>query len=677
MKKAFIADFGAGNTSLYSVVIGADIPQETALNDPNGEPSGYGLGARGDFRLGLGLYGLDFEDLAALEEFRINIKAIPNDQNSAEMTAYFRAWLEKVQRERPEEFEGLEEHYWLIGCPTGSEWKKQETRDRYRRIFEDAGFRNVFIIPESNAAMAFYQKTAGAMNEVDPETGIVLLDQGAYSLDATHFSGGELSSVGSYLGAGLVEMLILHTILYVPEEKYRQDRREHNLPETLQFARSLYEDQGEKGRRFRSYMLLKARMLKEDYFGKLRSGTLNSARDLKLEVMLKQDEEPMILYTNIRMMQDVLYKLPIRSILGKDYETMLHAEVRRELEGRGDNPSWMQAFENFLCRLDAQYGVFSNAARNGGRARKPKILITGGGSMMSCVSQAIIEHYPNASIYSDPDPIKVIARGMAFWAPDKIRADAFEKAFHEELFREERDEDGDMVYLITTMCNAERGECLQSIVNQIIDEEIEAVFAAINDWKEYRCDSSAIPDRIEAHVKNWCKGKGIQEAKKTIDSHVEFLKKQVNDRFRPLLHTYGMGSEQLLTEDNEVFLCESKEFISTIFELISAHIAEHYQQTGKLWDSFPNPRKGILSNKRASFADEVAQAIAQYLDKETDGTLEICNQLFVRKEFEAMGDNLTFGQRFVIEAVYDIQNMAQERRKKLLGKLVLEEYLED
>ena len=27
--------------------------------------------------------------------------------------------------------------------------------------------------------------------------------------------------------------------------------------------------------------------------------------------------------------------------------------------------------------------------------------------------------------------------------------------------------------------------------------------------------------------------------------------------------------------------------------------------------------------------------------------------------------------------VYDIQNMAQERRKKLLGKLVLEEYLED
>ena len=679
MIKAYIADFGAGNTSLYSVVIGAEIPSESALNDPNGEPSGYAVDARGNYRLGTGLYGLNFGDLSALTKFRINIKAIPNEQNEAEMITYFSAWLKKIKTEHPEEFKGVDEQYWLIGCPTGEEWKEKSARMRYKQIFEKAGFENVMIIPESNAALAFYQKTANAMEETDPETGILLIDQGAYSLDATHFGSGKITSQGSYLGAGIVEKLMLHVILNVPEENYRKNRREHNLPETVAFSRRLYAEESERGNRFRTYLLLKARMLKEDYFIKLRNGTLSNTRDLTIDVQMdmEAEEEPLILFTNRQMMQDILYNIPIRNILGVDYESMLHPEVRKELEENGGNPSWMQAFENFLLRVDQEYEVFARASKGMGGKGKPKILVTGGGSMMGCVGQALRDHYPKAEVHSDPDPIKVIAKGMAFWAPDKIRAEGFANEFEKLLKTEERDEDGDMVPFIITMFGKTRQDCLQEIVNIVIAEEVNAVFSAVNGWMEYEYNSDRIPYEIETRVKKWAKGAGIEKAKGIITKDVNELKKEINARFAHLLRKYGMDSDVLLPESDKVFLSMSQAILEMIFEAISEIISDHYKQTGSLWDQFPNPRKGFFSDKRAEFARENFEYLKGYVDKETDGTLEIFKKLCFVNEYDWGEDKYTFAQMFVLEGYYDMCTLAEERKTKLLGKLVLEEYLDE
>lgn len=680
MTKAYIADFGAGNTSLYSVVINAEIPSASALNNPNGEPSGYAVDVRENYRIGTGIYGLDYSDLSALTQFRINIKAIPNDQNEAEMIEYFGAWLQKIKTEHPAEFSGVDEQYWLIGCPTGKEWKEEATRMRYQQIFEKAGFENVRIIPESNAALAFYQKTANAMDGIDPEIGTLLIDQGAYSLDATHFGNGEITSLGSYLGAGIVEKLMLHVILNVPEEKYRKNHKPHNLPETLASARRLYAENGERGNRFRTYLLLKARMLKEDYFVKLRNGTLGNTRDLTITVDLDEKDDPLILFTNRQMMEDILYHKPIREILGEDdYASMLHPEVREELEGNDGNPSWMQAFENFLLRVDQQYGAFAKAAKVKGE-KKPKILVTGGGSMMGCVGQALRNHYPEAVVYVDPNPIEVIAKGMAFWAPDKIRAEKFANEFEALLKTEERDEDGDMRPFILTMFGKTLHDCLQEIVDMVIEEETKAVFSAVEGWSKYKYDGDRIPFAIETHVTNWAQGEGIENAKAVITREVNKLKTKINERFAHLLNKYekyGMGSDVLLSEDDKVFLSESQTLLEGIFEVIAEIISEHYKKTSAMWAQFPNPKKGLFLLERKILARGSFNALKDFLDKATDSTLEVFKSLCFVHEYEYGEDQYTFAELFVREGYYDMLTLAEKRKKKLLGKLVLEEYLEN
>ena len=76
-KRAFAADFGAGNTCIYFIDPYATVRACTALTDPHGEPSGYAIHENGDVPLGRGLYGLHYSDLAHIKEFHINLKCVP------------------------------------------------------------------------------------------------------------------------------------------------------------------------------------------------------------------------------------------------------------------------------------------------------------------------------------------------------------------------------------------------------------------------------------------------------------------------------------------------------------------------------------------------------------------------------------------------------------------------
>lgn len=81
--------------------------------------------------------------------------------------------------------------------------------DEYRSIFQEAGYPNPIIVPESNAAMVHAQKSYGAMARVNPEIGALCMDFGAYSNDATYILPGKVSSCGGYTGAALIEQMLL------------------------------------------------------------------------------------------------------------------------------------------------------------------------------------------------------------------------------------------------------------------------------------------------------------------------------------------------------------------------------------------------------------------------------------------------------------------------------------
>lgn len=678
MRKAYIADFGAGNTCLYSVVLDTGIADPVPLTDIDGEPSGYAVDKRGNILLGRGLYKLGWDDLSRIDKFHINIKAIPNETNAAEMTEYFRMWFQKVKREHPEEFEDVDEQYWLIGCPTGDEWKSKETREKYKIIFEKAGFENILVIPESNAALAFYQKTQGALEGVDENAGLILLDQGAYSLDATYFGNGEIRSVGSYLGAGLVEQLMIHTILYDLESEYRQGKWEHNSEEVLEYARRLYEKEGEQGGKFRTFLLLGARELKEDYFKRLRNGSLKSTSDLTTEIHLSDEVRPLRLFTNRKMMEDILNRRSVRSILRSRYDA-LHEEVKKELEKDGQECTWTQAFENFLEKVDKMFPDFAASSKsNTDIFKKPVILLTGGGCMMDCVSEKVKMHYPTARVHIDPEAIFAIGKGMAYWAPDKIRAEDLSKAFSDFLEKKEIDEDGQEDLYLCNLFFYTMRSVASNITQNIMAEEADALAEGLKDWKNYQCQSQDIPKRIKSHMNAWQTSTGVNNANKIVEEAIRSLKQNINDQFKPIFKRVGISDEELLACDNNVFLSISKRLLEILFQAIVDHIIKFYKNALN-WEVFPNGSKGLFSDKRNDFLVGRSEELKKFLEDQLEQTRRMCWHLFFKFEYEfgeKIGKDTIYGV-YVLEALGNIYNEIEERKKQLVGKLVIEEYFED
>lgn len=667
-RKAYIADFGAGNTCLYCAKPDTSIREAAPLNTPGGEPSGYAEDRKNKILLGAGLYGSQYRHLEQIDRFRINLKAKPTEDTMDELVFYFKSWLEKMKEDYPEEFEDVDIPYWFIGCPTGGEWKKKETQELYKSIFERAGFENVYIVPESNAALAFYQQTNKILDEYGEGTKLLLFDQGAYSLDAMYFGQGQVTSYGGYLGAALIERMLIHEILYTDEEAIRMKKRMINWPETVEKARELYEQQGVNGK-FYTYLLLQARKLKEDYFSALNSGslvdTVDSFRTLDFDV----DGEQLVLFTNTKMMHKILEEVPVRQILGSEFTT-LAPEIQEEI----GNKTWMQSFRDFLYRVDQEYPDL-------GDGKNTIIMVTGGGSLMSCVPEAIKAHYKNASVYCDKEAISAIGKGMAYWAPDKIKAIDFEEAFHAFIDREEIDEDGDSVNHINQKLTEAFFNCLKKLVHDITEAETNAVVYGIAQWLDYKCSGNDIPKKIEWYLNDWCKNTGIPSFVSEMNNQIGELKEELNSEFKNQMETFeNIDRYELLKKDDEIFLSDCKGLLPIAFEVIIKAIVDHYNGRHDLWNSFPNDKKGLFSDSRRKFYNEIVETLGQWVDKETDATVDLCKDIFIEYEYEFYSDNdikLTFLEQFQVEARIDLINLMEKHVKEILGKLVLEEYIEE
>ena len=664
MRRAYAADFGAGNTCLYTTKPNVSLREATPLNTPGGEPSGYALDNRGGVSLGLGLYSLTFSKLEQIERFHINLKAQPTEENREELIYYFRSWLEKMERDYPEQFRGVDQKYWFIGCPTGVEWKKKETQDFYKGIFEEAGFENAYIVPESNAALAFYQKTDHILDDYSADTKLVLIDQGAYSLDVTRYSGGEITSYGGYLGASLVERMLIHVILYSDEESIRLRKRMINLPATVEEARALYEQEGANGK-FYTYLLLQARKLKEEYFSAIKSNTLVKTADVTRTLDFAVDDDPLNLFVNPKMMEMILEKMSVRQVLGAEFDT-LAPEVRREI---GDK-TWMETFCTFLDRVDQ---AFPDLRENDHTI----IMMTGGGSLMDCVVDAVRTHYRQASVHCDPEAIAAIGKGLAYWAPDKILAMDFENAFWSFINKKQQNEDGDSTNIVFQKLSTVFAECTAQLTKDIIEEENNAVMYGIGQWRVYNCDRDSIPHKIEQHMRDWVQNTGMPSFVSNIDRHISNLKTELNVEFNQETAVFQIDQFELLKEEDPVFLSNSKMMLPRMFDVIVDCIAGYYNKN-KNWSEFPNDKKKLFSDIRDDFYNTIINRLHTWLDNEKGGTIEWCRSAFGEMEFEIGNDfKCTLWAYFCMEGCTDMLNLMKKHVKEILGKLVLEEYLED
>ena len=355
----------------------------------------------------------------------------------------------------------------------------------------------------------------------------------------------------------------------------------------------------------------------------------------------------------------------MREVLGDEF-TALPSEVQEYV----GNLTWMGTLKKFLSELRAEYEI----SQDGSDAI---IMLTGGGSLMQCVADEVKAQFPNAAIYYDPQAISAIGQGIAFWAPDKIKAIEFKDAFDNNFIHR----DGENVVLPKLL--EAFGECAVEISRDVIDEERDAVIHAINIWRNYDCNGTAIPSKIEAHFKNWCENTGIPKFNQKIDEHIAALKNTLNADFKKYvlepsnMLTGDPNKDTLLLSTDRVFLSDSRGLFKVIFEILTKHIVEYYKKN-ELWDHFPNKSKGwLFSDPRGDFYEQNVNFLNDWLNDQSQATGKLCYNLFVEQELPIGNRNMTMCSYFVIEGWSDMENLMDKRTKEILGRLVLEEMLDD
>ena len=251
-----------------------------------------------------------------------------------------------------------------IGCPVG--WDKN-ARERYRSIFEAAGYPPVRIISESRAALVSACQSRHLQVGYDILSHPVLVvDIGSSTTDFAYIMGGrevELQTGGeSFLGGGQMDELLLDAALEASD-------REKEL-------RGVFE----KSEPWRTYCEFAARRLKEKYFSDeaywQEHGCMETIRvfyDRPLSLTLRMNRE---------MADRILYR-PCRQLSGR---------------------SFAQVFRESLKEV-----------RDGIDGKQPELLfLTGGVSRLGALRDWCREVFPEAVVITARDPEFSVSKGLAW-----------------------------------------------------------------------------------------------------------------------------------------------------------------------------------------------------------------------------------------------------------------------
>ena len=267
-----------------------------------------------------------------------------------------------------------------VGCPAG--WQN-DARDQYLALIRKAGFDSPRIVSESRAAFLYAKYAPNIQLNPDMiEDSALVIDIGSSTLDFAYVVDGCESNVGTfgdvYLGGGAIDEAILQAA--VNEASRRQD------------ILKVFQEAPE----WRSYCLLAARRLKEEYF------TRQSAGDTDVHV-----SDMVTLY----------YDQPLPLTLRAN-DQMMWRVINLGIAALG-NSSFYQMLKNALEQADEQT-----------KGRPPKVvLLTGGASRMLFFQQLRKKQFPDALFVLCDEPELSIAKGLAY----SIRVDKNIQRFNESI----------------------------------------------------------------------------------------------------------------------------------------------------------------------------------------------------------------------------------------------------
>ena len=320
---------------------------------------------------------------------------------------------------------GLKETLFIVGCPAG--WN-QTIQQKYKKIFLEAGYMNVEIIPEPRAAFIFSKdngELSVSSNELVAESALVI-DLGSSTTDFTainklHYIPKDFGN--NFLGGSLIDELIFnHSLKKHPSKK--------------QLEKIFYENPTQKQK-----CILSSRKLKEKYFSNEVKWTTES----------------------VNKSQRIPYSPPIYfdiELKKEDMDKILDSKIESL-----NNSSWKKAFLNELVNAKEEM-----------KKNPPKIvLITGGTSKIGFIKDYCEDVFSEARIIKGNEPEFTISKGLSKCGKIDINIKQFNRdinaLFTSGKIEQKIDEKiPDLIELLS-----------KNIVNHIL---FNISFNAFKDWKK-------------------------------------------------------------------------------------------------------------------------------------------------------------------------------------------------
>ena len=325
-----------------------------------------------------------------------------------------------------------------IGCPAG--WDRSQ-RERYREIFENAGFPPVRIISESRAALISACQSRHFQVGYDIlSRPVLVVDMGSSTTDFAYISSGrevELQTAGEVaLGGGIMDELLLDASVEASPDKDELRRVFEQSPP------------------WRTYCEFAARRLKEKYFadedywrdkGCTQTVTVMGKKRLRLELRMNAELADRILEAPAPQLKNRSFHKVFAASLQEIHRSL--QEKDREAAGKAGGNTLDKADKS--DRSDAADAAAREAAN--GLDHMPELLfLTGGVSRMPALREWCREAFPEAIVITGAEPEYSVSRGLAYSG----RIDEEIRAFRQEV----------------------RELVESSVVERIVEEHVEDLF---------------------------------------------------------------------------------------------------------------------------------------------------------------------------------------------------------
>lgn len=682
MRRIFALDYGRGTMAGFFIDPNAKEKSPKPLMDKDGEPSGFIKMKDGSYRLGRQLYTLAPRDYENVEKYHINIKELPNGDDALQVE-YASAWRKRIISDPKNKalFDDGAEEVWIIGCPTG--WRNRKVIERYRDIFTKAGFPDVIIVPESNAAMMYAEQTFGFMDRIDTNAGVLCIDLGAYSADSTFVHPGKVESYGGYLGASLIERMILAKNLTGEfcEESGNSGK-----------VRDLVKDKAQSDPKFRALLLLHAKKLKEVYYNGVADGMefadgviCSESVDMRFSFgdKLLSEGRFFALVANDEMMHSIMEVESVKSVLGDEYDT-LPEEVRKEL----GNKTWREALSSFVKNTLEVCPRFAKVAMSRGK-NKAKVILTGGASLMPFVQEVLMEAMPGADIYADRQPMSTIAMGLAYFGPEKLKARDFDNSFRNILECNSKGKktsatdrivnviasrSHDILGLGSVYIKDENGgyslqetRCDVGIVYNTALRMRDCIYFALDKWKRRELNSGEIASDACAMFEQWFDETMPELHKRGVEEAKAFVMGELNRIFNPLLHCHGMSGSLMKSGDLDLkYADEMLEWWRGRYEIFKRLLNDK----GEMLSRLPNPDAcvSLFGKSREDIYDSMRTEIEGIFDNWLNDLKSIFREDFDSPE--------VYGP-FKRSCEKGIMQSLMLAKKTKLGELIVEESFDE